>query len=69
MIISMIGMSNSGKTYWSKKLEKKYNFQRYTCDDIIRKKLKKILKKQGFSGIKDVSEWMGQPYEKRYEKN
>lgn len=67
MILSLIGMSNCGKTYWSKKLEF-IGFKRFGCDDIIEKKLKKELKSLGFSGINDVSKWMGQPYEKQYPK-
>ncbi len=63
MIISLIGMSNSGKTYWSKKLEKEKNFKRFSCDDLIEEKLKKVLKGS------TMSEWMGQPYEDRYKKN
>lgn len=65
MIISLIGMSNSGKTYWSKKLESA-GFIRFSCDDYIEDKLSKELKKLGYSGISDVSKWMGQPYEKQY---
>lgn len=61
-------MSNSGKTYWSKKLEKK-GFIRFGCDDLIEKKLEKELRQCGYSGIKDVAKWMGQPYEKKYLKN
>lgn len=66
MIISLIGMSNSGKTFWARKLESA-GFQRYSCDDLIEKKLDKELKKSGFLGIHDVAKWMGQPYEKRYQ--
>lgn len=65
MIISLIGMSNAGKTYWSKKLEAG-GFTRFSCDDIIEKKLEKELKKLGFSGINDIAKWMGQPYETQY---
>lgn len=65
MIISLIGMSNSGKTYWAKKLET-IGFLRLSCDDYIEKKLDKELKTMGYSGIHDVSKWMGQPYEEKY---
>lgn len=65
MILTLIGMSGAGKTYWSKKLEKK-GFTRYSCDDLLEKKLSKSLKKEGYSGIQDVAKWMGQPYEKQY---
>lgn len=66
MKISLIGMSGSGKTYWSKKLEEK-GFKRFCCDDLIEEKLGKELKHLGYSGIAGVSRWMGQPYDKQYE--
>lgn len=67
MIISLIGMSNCGKTYWSKKLEF-IGFKRFGCDDMIEKKLESELKKLGYTGINDVAKWMGQPYEIQYPK-
>src|SRR5437868_5591313 len=66
MKISLIGMSGSGKTYWSKKMEKK-GFIRFCCDDLIENKLHEELKSLGYKGgIKDLAKWMGQPYEKKY---
>ncbi len=65
MIISLIGMSNSGKTYWSKKLEA-IGFKLFSCDDYIRIKLGTVLKHFGFSGFSDVARWMGQPFDKQY---
>lgn len=59
-------MSGSGKTHWSKKLERK-SFKRFCCDDLIEKKLSKELKVLGYSGIQDVAKWMGQPYDIQYE--
>ncbi len=66
MRVSLVGMSGSGKTYWSKKFEEN-GFVRFCCDDIIEKKLENELKPLGYSGIADVSKWMGQPYDTRYE--
>lgn len=68
MKISLIGMSNSGKSYWSKKLEKN-GFIRLCCDDYIEEKLGSKLRKLGYRGIADVSKWLGQPYDKRYQSN
>lgn len=68
MILSLIGMSNCGKTYWSKKLETA-GFKRFSCDDYIEEKLNHELKKLGYAGIQDVSKWLGQPYDKRHAKN
>lgn len=68
MKISLIGMSNSGKTYWAKKLEKK-GFLRISCDDFIEERLKHELDKFGYSRLNGISKWMGQPYESRYKEN
>lgn len=58
MKLTLIGMSNIGKTYWSKKMER-IGFRRFGCDDMIAEKL----------NVHDVSGWLGQPYDKRYKKN
>ncbi len=50
MHLSLIGMSNVGKTYWSKKLEP-LGFTRFGCDDEIEKIL----------GVADLSKWMRFP--------
>lgn len=65
MKLSLIGMSGSGKSYWSKKLES-IGFLRICCDDLIEQKLSKELVKLGYKGTQDVSRWMGQPYDNRY---
>lgn len=68
LAISFIGMSNTGKSYWSQKFAE-LNFKRINCDELIEAKLAPELKEQGYSGIEDVSRWMGQPYEKRFTAN
>jgi shikimate kinase len=50
MILSLIGMSNVGKTHWSRKLEA-LGFVRYGCDDEIERVL----------GVDDLAAWMGFP--------
>lgn len=65
MIISLIGMSNSGKTHWAKQL-KSVGFKLFSCDDYIEKRLKIILKNFGFHGTEGVAKWMGQPFDKQY---
>ena len=65
MKISLIGMSGSGKSYWSKKLQTK-GFKRFCCDDLIEEKLRSELKASGYHGIQDVAKWMGQPFDKQY---
>lgn len=68
LVISLIGMSGRGKSYWSKKLAK-YGFRRICCDDLIEQDLAVELKKHGVSGINDMAHWMGHPYEKRFKRN
>lgn len=68
LILSLIGMSNIGKTYWSKKLHD-IGFKHINCDDLIEAKLAPILKEHGYSGIEDVSRWMGRPYDDRFSAN
>lgn len=68
LVLSFIGMSNIGKTYWSKKLHN-ISFRHFSCDDLIEAKLGPILNKLGYTGIEDVSRWMGQPYDQRFETN
>ncbi len=65
MRIALIGMSGSGKTYWSKRLAQR-GFVRFCCDDMIEQKLEHELIPLGYAGIADVSRWMGQPYDARY---
>ncbi len=68
MKISLIGMSNTGKSFWAKELEK-IGFERYCCDDLIEQRLGPQLKRLGYRGIADVSKWLGQPYDERHLKN
>lgn len=65
LVLSLIGMSNIGKTHWSNKLAK-INFEHINCDDLIEARLAPELKADGYSGIKDMSLWMGQPYDQRF---
>ena len=61
-------MSNIGKTHLSKILCE-VGFAHINCDDLIELKLEKKLKAVGYSGIKEVARWMGQPFDERYFKN
>lgn len=65
MILSLIGMSGSGKTYWSRNLAE-FGFERISCDDRIEEILRMELARAGHSGIQGVARWMGQPYEAGY---
>ncbi len=66
--ISIIGMSNVGKTRRAKSLvaEPALNFLWLHGDDLVEAKLKPFLEEKGFRGVDGVAAWMGQPYEKRY---
>jgi len=65
MLISLIGMSGSGKSYWSEKLTRK-GFKRYCIDALITEKLSDELTKQ--EGISlTVGEWMGFPFQEGYQ--
>lgn len=68
MKLSIVGMSGSGKSYWSKKLQEEKGFNRFCCDDIIEQKLSRELKKLGYSGLQDIAKWMGQPFDPQYKK-
>ncbi len=67
--LCVVGMSNVGKTHWSKQLAKQ-GFQHLCCDDLIEQKLGDELVKLGFSGgIADMAKWLGQPYDKQFAAN
>jgi len=65
LVISLIGMSNTGKTHWARELHAA-GFAHLSCDDVIEEKLGNELRDSGYHGISDVSRWMGQPFEKHY---
>jgi shikimate kinase len=67
--LSLIGMSNTGKTYWSNILAQR-GFIHICCDDLIEQRLGDELVKLGYSGgIKEIAGWMGQPYDERFAAN
>lgn len=64
MRISLIGMSGSGKSYWTKKLSK-HGFQAFHCDGLIKMKLSgELVKPDGTT--RSVGEWMGFPFDAGY---
>ena len=64
MRISLIGMSGSGKSTWSRRLVKN-GFKVFHCDDLIAKKLSDELKKPDGTHM-EVGEWMGFPLDPSY---
>ncbi len=64
MIITLIGMSGTGKSYWSKRL-KRIGYLRFGCDDLITELIaQKIGLTDGTSF--NMHEWVGYPDEKTY---
>lgn len=65
LVMSLIGMSNIGKTNWSQKLTE-LNFCHISCDDLIEQKLVTELRISGQEGVGGVARWMGKPYESHF---
>jgi shikimate kinase len=66
MHLSLVGMSGSGKSFWSEKLSRA-GFRRICCDDLIAARLVSELGSEGGS-IAAVGRWMGFPFERHYRK-
>lgn len=66
MHITLVGMSNIGKTYWADRLVAEAGFEKIDCDALIEERLGGILTRLGYQGIRDVAKWMGQPYAPQY---
>ena len=64
MYITLIGMSGTGKSYWSKKLESQ-GFKRFGCDDLITIHLAEQL---GYIEPEefDMHQWVGYPDEETH---
>lgn len=69
MFITLVGMSNIGKSYWSGRLQTDAGFEKISCDFLIEHKLAEEYKNLGFCGLEEVADWMGQPPDERYEEN
>jgi shikimate kinase len=67
MIISLIGMSNVGKSFWSKRLEDEQGFIRMCCDDLIADELSDLLSGVDIRDMEAFAAWMGMPYEFGYQ--
>jgi shikimate kinase len=67
MHISLIGMSNIGKSWCSRKLAAHHGFTHVDCDALIETKLKPEL--GSLTGIQGMAKWMGFPWEASYKAN
>ena len=65
MIFTLVGMSGTGKSHWSKKLES-IGFIRFGCDDLITEYLANKMKLPSPDQF-DMHQWVGYPDEKTYE--
>src|SRR6202163_2570753 len=58
--LALVGMSGSGKTFWTRKLAAA-GWKAVCCDDLIEQRLAPRLAAAGHSGINGVAAWMGWP--------
>jgi shikimate kinase len=58
--LALIGMSGTGKTFWTKKLAAA-QYPAVSCDDRIEQRLATQLAAGGYTGISGVAAWMGWP--------
>jgi shikimate kinase len=58
--LALIGMSGTGKTFWTKKLAAR-GYRTTSCDDVIEHNLAERLAAGGHAGIHGVAAWMGWP--------
>lgn len=58
--LALIGMSGSGKTFWTNRLAEAA-FPAVSCDGRIEERLRKDLEAAGLRGIGGVAAWMGWP--------
>jgi shikimate kinase len=63
--IALIGMSGTGKTFWTKRLALA-GHPSVCCDDRIEQRLRPHLQDGGYSGINGVASWMGWPDSSTY---
>jgi shikimate kinase len=58
--LALVGMSGSGKTFWTRKLATA-GWKSVCCDDLIEQRLASRLAAGGHTGINGVAAWMGWP--------
>ena len=62
--LTLIGMSNVGKSHWSNLLANDAGFNRIDLDSLIEAELTTVLQNEGYTGgLAEVARWMGQPYD------
>jgi shikimate kinase len=63
--LALVGMSGSGKSFWTKKLAAA-GWRSFCCDDLIEQRLAPRLAVGGYAGINGVAAWMGWPNSATY---
>ena len=63
--LALVGMSGSGKSYWTKRIAAA-GYPAVSCDTQIEERLKPVLQSGGFVGINGVAAWMGWPDRSTY---
>src|ERR1700730_2294382 len=58
--LALVGMSGSGKSFWTKKLAAA-GWRSVCCDDLIEQRLAPRLATGRYAGINGVAAWMGWP--------
>ena len=66
MVITLVGLSGSGKSYLAQRLAKEKGFTYIGCDDLIAQKLASGLTTGKLDSVNDVAQWMGEPYQENY---
>jgi len=64
VVISLIGMSGSGKSYWAEKLARR-GFKRFCFDALITDRLSNELRRENNRSL-TLGEWMGFPFQDGY---
>lgn len=64
--LTLIGMSNIGKSHWARRLAAESGFEHIDCDLLIEKKLAPELAQRGHKGLHGVAQWLGHPYDPQY---
>ena len=69
MRISLVGMSNIGKSYWSKRIAAAKGCPVIDCDRLIETRLAAELAPGGHQGLAGITKWMGFPADPQYKTN
>ena len=61
MRVSLIGMSNIGKSHWATRIAADTGCDHIHCDALIEEKLRPELAQNGYEGLHGMARWMGLP--------